>query len=125
MAALRQLPIGQDPQLAQLAATCVPAAVWMCSGTGGAGPQAAQEAVGLLQQLAQQPTVQEGMVAAGAVAALSHLLGPAGGHVTQAQALQGVLLLCQGSPGACELAVQAGSIEAAFAHAPQVKTLPH
>ena len=92
----------------------------MCSSAGGLGPQAAQEAVGLLQQLAQQRAASEGLVAAGAVAALSHHLGPAEGSLIQDRALQGLLLLCQASPSACEQAVQAGCIEAAFAHVPQV-----
>lgn len=120
MSALRRLPVGLDPQLAQLAAKCIPAAVWMCSRTGGPGPQAAQEAIGLLQQLAQQLAAREGLVAAGAVAALSHHLGPAEGSLIQDRALQGLLLLCQGIPGACEQAVQAGCLEAAFTHLPQV-----
>ncbi|KAK9844966.1 hypothetical protein WJX74_009116 [Apatococcus lobatus] len=119
VSALCRLPLGQDPQLAQTAARCIPAAVWMCSGTGGAGPRAAQEAVILLQLLAQQQPMQEGLRAAGAVAALAQHIGAAEGPPTQARALQGVLLLCQANPGACEQAVQAGCIEAAFAHVSQ------
>ena len=121
--ALHRLVTGQDPQVGHLAAGSIPAAIWMC-GSAGMGPQASQEAVGLLQELAKQAPLQEGLVAGGAVAAFIYLQSSSAEPLAQAWALQGLLHLANGSPGVCEQAVQAGCIETALSQVLEVSFWP-
>ncbi len=119
---LHNLLTSNDPQLAQQAMPCVPALVWMSAGTGAASQDPA-DALGILCQLSVHMPLQEGLVAAGAVAAISHHLGPSGRPGMQAAAVQSLLQLCQGSASACEQAVQAKCIETVFASVHEVHNL--